>query len=57
MNVAAYQEKENGKTTSKREAEEERIQATDLKEAACCPCGHSGGSTAKKSFVRGECLG
>ena len=40
MNVAAHQEKEKNKETktSKRKAGEERRQATDFKEAACCPC-------------------
>ena len=39
MNVAAHQEKEKNEETrtGKREAGEERIQATDFKEAACCP--------------------
>ena len=39
MNVAAYQEKEkNEKTkTGKRKAGEQRKQAIDFKEAACCP--------------------
>ena len=39
MNVTAYQEKEKNENTrtGKRKAGEERIQATDFKEAVCCP--------------------
>ena len=36
MNIAAYQEKEKNKKTSKRKAEEERRQV-DFKKAACYP--------------------
>ena len=47
MNVTAHQEKEKNEETKagKRKAGEDGRQATDFKEAACCP---SGGSTAKK---------
>ena len=39
MNVTAHQEKEKNKETktSKRRAGEKRKQATDFKEAVCCP--------------------
>ena len=39
MNVTAHQEKEKNKETKtgKRSAGEKRIQATDFKEAVCCP--------------------
>ena len=37
MNVGAHQEKEKNEKTSKREAGEGKKQATDFKEAACCP--------------------
>ena len=39
MNVTAYQQKEENKETkkSKRGAGEKRKQATDFKEAVCCP--------------------
>ena len=36
-NVAAHQEKEKNEKMGKRKAREERRQATDYKEAACCP--------------------
>ena len=37
MNVAAHQEKEKNEKTGKSKTREERKQATDLKETACCP--------------------
>ena len=37
MNVATHQDKEKNDKTGKRKAGVERRQATDLKEAACCP--------------------
>ena len=43
MNVTAYQEKEKNEEarTGKRNAGEERKQATDFKEALCCPSASS----------------
>ena len=37
MNVASHQKKEKNEKTGKRKVGEERRQATDFKEAACCP--------------------
>ena len=38
MNVTAHQKKKNKKTkTGKRRAVKKRIQATDFKDAVCCP--------------------
>ena len=51
MNVAAYQEKEkNEKTkTGKRKAGEGRRQATNFKEAVCCPTSVVQGAAQRKN--------
>ena len=53
MNVTAHQEKKNEEMKTGMKKVEGRRQATDFRKAVC---GRSGGSTAKKWFVRGECL-
>ena len=56
MNVAAYQEKKKNKKTGKKKAGEERRQATDFKEAACCPSAVIQGQHDEKMVcVRGVC--
>ena len=59
MNVAAHQDQKNEETkTGKREAREERRQATDFKEAACCPFAVvQGGSTVKNGLCEGSAQG
>ena len=53
MNVTAHEEKKNEKTkTSKRKAKK---QATDFKEAVCCPSAVVQGTAQQKNI--GECLG
>ena len=47
MNVAAHQEKEKTKT-AKRKAGEKRRQATDFKEAVCCPSAVVQGKNGEK---------
>ena len=37
MNAIALQKKEEKESTGKKEAEEEKRQATDLGESECCP--------------------
>ena len=54
MNVSAHQEKEKNEKKGKRKAVEERIQATDLKEAACCPFAVVQGAVRQKKLARGE---
>ena len=56
MNVNAHQEKKNEeRKTNKRRAGEERKQATDFKEAVCCPTAVVQGAARQKN--EGECLG
>ena len=57
MNVAAHQEKEKTKM-SKRKAGEERRQATDFKEAVCCPSAVvQGAAWQKNGFCEGSAWG
>ena len=55
MNITAPQEKEKNEETrmGKRKAEKERKQATDFKEAACCPSAVVHGAAQQKN--EGEC--
>ena len=48
MNVATFQPKKKNEKTGKRDTEEERKQATDFKEAACCPFTVVQGQLVKK---------
>ena len=52
MNVAAHQEKQKNEKTGKTEAGEERRQATDCKEAACCPAAVVQGAARSKNGLR-----
>ena len=55
MNVATYQEKEKNEKTGKRKTGK---QATDFKEAACCPCAVVRGQhDIKKSLCGGSAWG
>ena len=49
MNVAAHQEKEKNENTIKSRAGEERRQATDFIEAACCPSAVVQGAARQKN--------
>ena len=49
MNVFAHQEKEKNEKTSKGKAGEERRQATDFKEAACCLSAFVQGAALRKT--------
>ena len=49
MNVSAHQEKEKNEKTGKRKAGEERGQANDFKEAACCPSAAVQGAARRKN--------
>ena len=49
MNVAAHQRKEKNEKMGKRETGKERKQATDFKEAACCPSAVVQGSARRKN--------
>ena len=53
MNDADHQEKEKNEETkkSKREAKKERRQATDFKEAACCPSAVVQGAARQKNAL------
>ena len=53
MNVTAHQEKEKNEETGKRKAGEEKRQATDFKEIACCPLAVVQGSAREMVCVRG----
>ena len=56
MNVTAYQEKKKKETkTGKTRAGEERKQATDFKEAVCCPSAVV--QRAVQGRNKGECPG
>ena len=57
MNVTAHQEKEKNEETrtGKRKAREERKEATDFKEPACCPSAVVQGAAQQKN--EGECPG
>ena len=57
MNITAHQEKEKNKETrtGKRKAGEERKQATNFKEAVCCPFAVVQGVAQRKN--EGECPG
>ena len=57
MNVTAHQEKEKNEETKKgkRRAGEKRKQATDFKEAVCCPPAVVQGAAQRKN--KGECPG
>ena len=59
MNVAAHQEKEKSEETKtgKRKAREEKRQATDFKESACCPSAVFRGQHGEKMLCAGDCLG
>ena len=52
MSVAAHQEKQKNEKTGKTEAGEERRQATDCKEAACCPAAVVQGAARSKNGLR-----
>ena len=51
MNVVAHQEKNEKTKTGKRKAGEEKKQATDFKEAACCPSAVVQGAAGRKNSL------
>ena len=52
MNVAAHQEKEKNEKTGRKKAREERRQATDFKDGACCPLAVVQGAARQKNGLR-----
>ena len=58
MNVGAHQKKKKkNEKTNKREAGEETKQATDFKEAVCCPCAVVQGAARQKMVCVRRCPG
>ena len=54
MNVTAHQEKKNEETkTNMKKAGEGKRQATDFREAVCCPSAVVQGATRQKNGLRG----